>query len=199
MKNICYILILAMLSLSSLTACSSNLREQKDKEQKATGKIDNIREKYHVLGDEVLRKELQAYESLLKLDIDTSVIPYSIEFIGSWDLISDSTYQKKMRNIFYTVYPRMMARWSTGMENKRVEFMADEERNEVAYAIDGMIVVSVNYANENPRDLGYFAHELMHIVQITKILIATGLWKGRRAMEVFATFIGLGYTRNGIS
>jgi hypothetical protein len=164
MKKIFYILILMVLSLNTLTACS-NIPDQKDKGQKATAQIDNEEEKANALGTEELSKEVKPYESLLNLDIDTSVIPYTIAFTGSWNLIADSQYQKKMSNIFYTVYPRMMARWSTGMENKTVEFKADEETEDVAYAIDGMIAVSVKYANENPRDLGYFAHELMHIVQ----------------------------------
>lgn len=91
---------------------------------------------------------------------------YHIVFHGDWDQIDNPSYQHKMAEMFETTYPRLYARW--GMEEAPVTifFKADaQDQKTVAYSYGSHIVVSTDYANRMPHDIGCISHELTHSVQ----------------------------------
>ncbi len=90
---------------------------------------------------------------------------YHLCFTGDWDLIRDPAYMVNLTDLFYNSYARIYARWGTGSEPKEITFKADKSYDGVAYSQGTMVVVSVDYANSNPRDLGFFSHEITHSVQ----------------------------------
>ena len=90
---------------------------------------------------------------------------YSLWFQGDWELIKDQEYRKNLVDLFYNVYPRLYARFGTGAEPKSITFMADKNYDGVAYCAGTLICVSTAYANSNPSDIGFFAHEITHSVQ----------------------------------
>ena len=96
---------------------------------------------------------------------DFSDMKYHLLFSGDWDLITDSDYQNELLKLFYNTYPRLYARWGTGSEPKTVTFIADKSYDGVAYSSGQTVVVSVDYANSNPLDIGFFSHEITHQVQ----------------------------------
>lgn len=91
--------------------------------------------------------------------------PYTLYFEGDWQLIKDKNYQSKLANLFYTVYPRLYARWGTGSEPKTVRFCADSTYDGIAKAGGDKVTIAVDYANREPEDIGFFSHELTHVVQ----------------------------------
>ena len=95
--------------------------------------------------------------------------PYNDQFhlhlAGDWDYIDSPTYRQDMIDLFYSVYPRLIARWGNGTEPKTILFHADCTYDGVAYAVDTQVAVSTNYASENPYDIGFFSHELTHSIQ----------------------------------
>ncbi len=84
---------------------------------------------------------------------------------GDWDLITAEGYRESLVKLFYNCYPRIYARFAYGSEPKTITFVADKNYDGVAYAMGTMIVVSVDYANNNPRDIGFFSHEITHSAQ----------------------------------
>ncbi|MBQ7364897.1 MAG: discoidin domain-containing protein [Clostridia bacterium] len=90
---------------------------------------------------------------------------YSLMFQGDWELIKDPDYLANLVDLFYNVYPRLYARFAFGSEPKQITFMADKNYDGVAYCAGTTVCVSVAYANSNPRDLGFFSHEITHSVQ----------------------------------
>lgn len=87
-------------------------------------------------------------------------------FHGDWDAIRKTTYQEEMADLFESTYPRLYARW--GMEDtpKVIYYKADkEDHDSVAYSYLNHVVVAVDYANDEPYDLGFFSHEITHCVQ----------------------------------
>ena len=90
---------------------------------------------------------------------------YSLMFQGDWELIKDPEYLPNLIDLFYNVYPRLYARFAFGSEPKQITFMADKNYDGVAYCAGTTVCVSVDYANSNPRDLGFFSHEITHSVQ----------------------------------
>lgn len=90
---------------------------------------------------------------------------YHLLYTGDWDLIRDPAYQVNLTELFYNSYARLYARWGTGSEPKTITFSADPTYDGVAYAMGTTVVVSVDYANGNPNDLGFFSHEITHSVQ----------------------------------
>ncbi len=90
---------------------------------------------------------------------------YKLLFAGDWDLITAEGYQDSLTKLFYNTYPRLYKRWGNGSEPKTVTFVADKDYTGVAYSSGRQVVVSVNYANSNPHDIGFFSHEITHQVQ----------------------------------
>ncbi len=90
---------------------------------------------------------------------------YKLLYAGDWDLITAKGYQDSLTKLFYNSYPKLYARWGTGSEPKTVTFVADKGYDGVAYSSGRQVVVSVDYANANPRDIGFFSHEITHQVQ----------------------------------
>ncbi len=94
---------------------------------------------------------------------------YKILFIGDWDSITDSTYKDRLENIFYEVYPRLVRRWGDENTSKAIILKADKNfdmgENVVGFTHGYLISFSTAFANKNPRDVGFFAHELTHAVQ----------------------------------
>ena len=93
------------------------------------------------------------------------VSDYSLWFQGDWELIKDEEYRQNLVDLFYNVYPRLYARFGTGTEPKAITFMADKNYDGVAYCAGTTVCVSTTYANANPKDLGFFSHEITHSVQ----------------------------------
>ncbi len=90
---------------------------------------------------------------------------YRLQFIGEWEQVKDPEYLPNLVDLFYNVYPRLYARFAFGTEPKEITFEADKQYDGVAYCAGTRVCVSVDYANSNPRDLGFFSHEITHSVQ----------------------------------
>ena len=91
---------------------------------------------------------------------------YHIVFHGDWDHIQKPSYQEEMAEMFKTTYPRLYNRWGMGDAPATILFQADaEDKESVAYSYGNHVVVTVDYANLAPYDLGCIAHELTHCVQ----------------------------------
>lgn len=90
---------------------------------------------------------------------------FKLLFAGDWDLITAKGYKDSLEKLFYNCYPRIYSRFAFGSEPKTITFVADKNYDGVAYAVGTMIVVSVDYANSNPRDIGFFSHEITHSAQ----------------------------------
>jgi len=90
---------------------------------------------------------------------------YRLQFIGEWEQVKDPEYLPNLVDLFYNVYPRLYARFAFGTEPKEITFEADKQYDGVAYCQGTRVCVSVDYANSNPRDLGFFSHEITHSVQ----------------------------------
>ncbi len=93
---------------------------------------------------------------------------FELIFAGDWDLVTDKEYIANLEELFYRTYPRLYARFGIGDEPKTVTFIADGDYSlsgTAAYSDGDTVVVSVDYANAHPEDLGYFSHELTHVVQ----------------------------------
>lgn len=91
--------------------------------------------------------------------------PYDLLLTGDWDKVTASGYVDELIKLFYTSYPRLYARWGSGSEPKTITFKADSNYDGVAYCAGTTVVVSTDYANANPKDLGFFSHEITHSVQ----------------------------------
>ena len=91
--------------------------------------------------------------------------PYQLLYTGDWDLITAPGYRESLTELFYACYPRLYARFGLGGEPKTITFEADKGYDGVAYSVGRTIVVSVDYANAHPGDIGFFSHELTHSVQ----------------------------------
>ena len=91
--------------------------------------------------------------------------PYSLVYQGDWEQIKDETYLDRLTELFFTVYPRLYARWGTGSETKVVTFIADVNSEHIAYSQGEKVVIQVDYANRKPEDIGWFSHELTHTVE----------------------------------
>ncbi|MCI8360295.1 MAG: hypothetical protein HFE86_03050 [Clostridiales bacterium] len=110
------------------------------------------------------------YPHLLSVPLDItegahSDSPYHLLYAGDWDMITAEGYQESLTQLFYNSYPRLYARFGLGSEPKTITFTADKAYDGVAYNLGQNIVVSVDYANRNPRDIGFFSHEITHAVQ----------------------------------
>ncbi len=110
-------------------------------------------------GDSIQLSEI----SLKGAAVSTS--KYDILFTGDWDLVKSEGYVEELVKLFYNSYPRLYKRWGTGTEPTTITFMADKGYDGVAYCLGTTVCVSVDYANANPTDIGFFSHEITHSVQ----------------------------------
>ncbi len=103
--------------------------------------------------------------------------PYQLIFEGDWEEIRHDDYLDNLIDLFYNVYPRLYQRWGTGEEPKVITFKADKTYDGVAYCAGTLVCVSTAYANANPNDIGFFAHEITHSVQqFDKMYYGDGAW-----------------------
>ena len=104
--------------------------------------------------------------------------PYTLIFQGDWELVRDEEYLPNLIDLFYNVYPRLYKRFADGTEPKQITFMADKNYDGVAYCSGTLVCVSTDYANANPSDIGFFAHEITHSVQQYggKMYYGDGAW-----------------------
>ncbi|MGM9680809.1 MAG: discoidin domain-containing protein [Eubacteriales bacterium] len=91
---------------------------------------------------------------------------FHLLFAGDWDKVTANGYGEQLIDLFYNTYPRLIARWDTaGKATRTVTFIADSDYDAVAYSVGTTVVVSVDYANGHPTDIGFFSHEITHQVQ----------------------------------
>ena len=109
------------------------------------------------------------YPVVASIPVDVKTAKYSTDytlvFQGDWELIKDKEYLPNLIDLFYNVYPRLYARWGVGTEPKQITFRADKDYDGVAYCAGTEVCVAVDYANGNPRDIGFFSHEITHSIQ----------------------------------
>ncbi len=101
---------------------------------------------------------------------------FHLQYSGDWDAITADGYWDSLTNLFYNTYPRLYARWANGTEPRIITFVADPTYDGVAYAMGTKVVVSTDYANANPSDIGFFSHEITHSVQQFNFYYGDGAW-----------------------
>lgn len=101
---------------------------------------------------------------------------FHLMLAGDWDLIGNDQYQKDMEDLFYNVYPRLIARWGVGNEPNTIIFHADVTYDGVAYAMGNTVTVATDYARQNPHDIGFFSHELTHSAQQYDFYYGDNAW-----------------------
>ena len=114
---------------------------------------------------------------------------FHLQYTGDWDSITAEGYWDSLTDLFYNTYPRLYTRWSKGGEPKTITFTADPTYDGVAYAMGTQVVVSSDYANANPSDIGFFSHEITHSVQQFNFSYGDGHW----FTENMANFGGFRY------
>ncbi len=129
----------------------------------------------------------------IPITINEAADPYNpefhLQFTGDWDAITADGYWDSLVRLFYNTYPRLYARWGNGNEPKTITFVTDPTYDGVAYAMGTMVVVSTDYANANPADIGFFSHEITHSVQQFSFAYGDGHW----FTENMANFGGFRY------
>ncbi len=90
---------------------------------------------------------------------------FRLLFAGDWDLVTVDGYMDRLEKLFYTTYARLYARFGDGNEPRTITFSADKNYDGVAYAAGNGVTVSVDFANANPYNIGFFSHEITHSVQ----------------------------------
>ena len=108
---------------------------------------------------------VQSIPLTLEAGTDPRSDSYHLMLAGDWDLIGNDSYKQSMIDLFYSVYPRLIARWGIGTEPDTIIFYADTTYDGVAYASGNTVTVATDYARENPHDIGFFSHELTHNAQ----------------------------------
>jgi len=110
---------------------------------------------------------------LYSIPIEISESEYSsynchLLFAGPWQKVNNrESYMAELIKLFYTTYPRLLARWGTGGEPKEITFWVnpDKSTGAAAYAWGNNVAVYVDHANSNPNDIGFFSHEITHSAQ----------------------------------
>ena len=92
---------------------------------------------------------------------------FQLQFMGDWELVKREDYLSDLVDLFYNVYPRLYKRFGEGDSKvpRVITFKADKGYDGVAYCAGTLVCVSTTYANSNPMDIGFFAHEITHSVQ----------------------------------
>ena len=145
--------------------------EKKPNEFRVMPEAENIEEP-PVINDpavHVLHEPVTKNASMLTSNVDRSKVGCKINFTGKWDKIKDKTYKTKLENLFYEYYPKLLKRWGTDNTYTTINFEAKYDDDCFAGTVDNNITISIEGANDSPYDLGYFAHELAHVVQGYKI------------------------------
>ena len=104
-------------------------------------------------------------QASVRVKVNPPETGFTLNLTGDWDSVTAEGYQEKLTDVFHTVYPRIYARVAPENQTKTVTVTADSTYEGVAYTSGSKIVISANYANSNPSDLGFFAHELTHVAQ----------------------------------
>ena len=127
---------------------------------------------------------------------------FSVTKGDGWSLIPDPAYWKKIEETFYTVYPRLWARWGGGVIQKHISVNAQEilkinsesealmwtrgiRFDDVGHVWERDIEVSAKY-KDGPVSPG-FAHELGHVVQSYRDVTSNGHW-WRECMADYSDF-----------
>lgn len=76
----------------------------------------------------------------------------------------DSSLRKRMIDVFFGVYPRLMNDFNTNAATT-VYFTIDPAYSGVAETAGGRVRYSAAYMNNYPKDIDVVTHEIMHIVQ----------------------------------
>ncbi|WP_314591112.1 basic secretory protein-like protein [Paenibacillus terrigena] len=91
---------------------------------------------------------------------------YILEVINEVDNPAINPIISDFVELYFDVYPKLLTKYSDPKTaTKKVILKFDPTYDGVAYADDGMIVVSSKWILNHPWDLGLFTHELTHIVQ----------------------------------
>ena len=115
--------------------------------------------------------------NVIESDYDTS--HFQAIFRHDWTYVNDERYMDQIAYHFYTVYPRLYARWGgTGKEPQQIFVDAERSYDGVAAASGTRIFYSVDNLNSgNPEKCGgAFTHEMTHLVQ--KFNIGSCDWFG---------------------
>lgn len=102
---------------------------------------------------------------------------FQIIFEGNWNAITVPGYKEFIEKEFYTVYPRLWARWGNAAIPKIIHVYAKHQK-EMGNAVGlkqaiydeeqrlwyPYVSISIEFVNQNPKDR-LFSHELTHVVQ----------------------------------
>ncbi|MFG6368408.1 MAG: S-layer homology domain-containing protein [Lachnospiraceae bacterium] len=102
---------------------------------------------------------------------------FQIIFEGDWNAITVSGYKESIEKEFYTVYPRLWARWGNAAIPKIIHVYA-KHQTEMGNAVGlkqaiydeeqrlwyPYISICIEFANESPKER-ILSHELTHVVQ----------------------------------
>lgn len=99
-----------------------------------------------------------------------SDLPYHLLLTGHWELVNNmDRYIANITKLFYTTYPRLLARFGMGGEPKEISFSVEPDSSVMAgaaaWASGNTVVVHLDHANNNPNDIGFFSHEITHSAQ----------------------------------
>ncbi|MDR9855489.1 basic secretory protein-like protein [Paenibacillus sp. VCA1] len=92
---------------------------------------------------------------------------YTLEVINDVDNPAMNPIISDFVDLYFDVYPKLLSKYAADPKTatKKVILKFDPTYDGVAYADNGMIVVSSEWILNHPWDLGLFTHELTHIVQ----------------------------------
>ncbi|MFY0762524.1 basic secretory protein-like protein [Metabacillus dongyingensis] len=92
---------------------------------------------------------------------------YILELINDVDDPAINPIINDFVELYFDVYPKLLKKYAADpkVTTRKVVLKFDPSYDGVAYADNGMIVVSSNWILNHPDDLGLFTHELTHIVQ----------------------------------
>ena len=115
--------------------------------------------------------------NVIESDYDTT--HFQAIFRNDWTYVNDEQYMEQIAYHFYTIYPRLYARWGgTGKEPVQIYVDAERSYSGVAAASGNRIFYSVDNLNGGTpvKCGGAFAHEMAHLVQ--KFNIGSCAWFG---------------------
>ncbi len=84
---------------------------------------------------------------------------------GEWQDIKDPDYLDTLIELFYTVYPRLYARWGVISHAPKTITLETKHDGGVASNSGDYVYVCTDWANEAPDDVGFLIHELTHATQ----------------------------------
>ena len=120
-------------------------------------------------------KITRASAAVIYTSLSQRIPRFSVTKGEGWSLIPDPDYWKEIEETFYTVYPRLWARWGGGIIQKEVPVYVKEHLGSASMSAqyrafhdtlqvwERFVDVNVEYKDRSP--VTSFAHELGHIVQ----------------------------------